>query len=160
VQLEVEERIGKLLTVKGKTTVDAFHRELGLLMWEKCGMARNQKGLTELLGEIPALRERFWKDVSVLGSPGSLNQQLEKAGRVADFMEFTELVARDALDRDESCGGHFREEHQTEEGEAKRNDDKFCHVSVWEYAGEGKPAVLNKEPLQFDNVHLATRSYK
>jgi len=160
VQAEVEGRIGKLLNVKGKTTVDAFHRELGLLMWEKCGMARNAKGLSELLQEIPQLRERFWKDVSVLGSAGSLNQQIEKAWRVADFMEFTELVARDALDRDESCGGHFREEHQTEEGEAKRNDEKFCHVSVWEYQGENQPAALHKEALQFDNVHLATRSYK
>ncbi len=154
-----DSHVKKLLAVKGKRTVDSFHRELGMLMWNKCGMARNEKGLKELLQEIPRLREQFWKDVNVPGSDADLNIALEKAGRVADFMEFAELMVLDALDRDESCGGHFREEHQTDDGEAKRNDEKFCHASVWEYQGEQAP-VRHKEPLNFENVHLATRSYK
>ncbi len=152
-------QVKKLLDIKGKRTVDSFHRELGMLMWNKCGMARNEKGLRELLVEIPKLREQFWADLNVPGSDANLNMALEKAGRVADFMEFAELMALDALDRDESCGGHFREEHQTEDGEAKRNDEKFCHASVWEYQ-EGKSPLRHKEPLVFENVHLATRSYK
>ncbi len=152
-------QVKKLMSVKGKRTVDSFHRELGNLMWNKCGMARNEKGLKELLVEIPRLREEFWKNVNVPGSDADLNMALEKAGRVADFMEFAELMALDALDRDESCGGHFREEHQSEDGEARRDDEKYCHVSVWEHQ-EGQPPVRHKEPLAFENVHLATRSYK
>ncbi len=152
-------RQNKLLGIKGKRSVDSFHKELGLLMWEKCGMARNEKGLTELIAQIPALREEFWQNVSVPGSGSDLNMSLEKAGRVADFLEFGELMARDALNRDESCGGHFREEHQDEEGECVRNDDEYMHVSVWEHA-EGKAPILNKEPLSFEYVHPAKRSYK
>ncbi|MBX7097634.1 MAG: fumarate reductase/succinate dehydrogenase flavoprotein subunit [Myxococcaceae bacterium] len=153
-------KLKKLLGIKGKRTVDSFHRELGLLMWEKCGMARNAKGLNELIQQIPALREEFWKNLNVPGSDGNLNLALEKAGRVADFMEFAELMARDALDRDESCGGHFREEHQDEEGECVRNDDKYMNVSVWEYAGDGQAPKKNVEPLSFEYVHPAKRSYK
>ena len=156
---EVEGRTARLLSVKGKRTVDSFHRQLGTMMWEKCGMARNAKGLKELLHDIPALREEYWQNVNVPGSGSSLNQSLERAGRVADFMEFAELLARDALERDESCGGHFREEHQVD-GECKRNDEDFCHAAVWEYQGEGKAPLRHKEQLTFDNVHLAVRSYK
>jgi succinate dehydrogenase / fumarate reductase flavoprotein subunit len=155
----VTERSRKLLAIKGTRTVDSFHRELGKIMWEKCGMARNAKGLNEALVEIPKLREEFWKNVLVPGTPGELNQSLEKAGRVADFLEFAELMCLDALKREESCGGHFREEYQ-EDGEAKRNDELFAYVAAWEYAGEGKAPILNKEPLAFENVHLSTRSYK
>jgi succinate dehydrogenase / fumarate reductase flavoprotein subunit len=150
-------RMAKFLTIKGKRTVDSFHRQLGAMMWEKCGMARNDKGLNELLKEIPALREEFWQNVNVPGSAENLNQALEKAGRVADFFEFTECLVMDALDRDESCGGHFREEHEIE-GEADRNDAKFSHVSVWEVTG-AKP-VLHKEPLVFEAFHPSVRSYK
>ena len=156
----VEERTKKLLSVNGKRTVDSFHRELGLLLWDKCGMARDAAGLKEALERIPKLREEFWRDVKVPGTGAELNQSLEKAGRVADFLEFAELMCLDALHREESCGGHFRTEHQTEDGEAKRNDEQFAYVAAWEYAGEGKPPVLNKEPLAFENVHLSTRSYK
>jgi succinate dehydrogenase / fumarate reductase, flavoprotein subunit len=156
----VEERTKRLLSINGKRTVDSFHRELGLLMWDKCGMARDAAGLKEALERIPKLREEFWRDVRVPGSGAELNQSLEKAGRVADFLEFAELMCIDALHREESCGGHFRVEHQTEDGEAKRNDAEFAYVAAWEYAGEGKPPVLNKEPLVFENVHLSTRSYK
>ena len=123
-------------------------------------MARDAQGLQEALREIPALRERFWRDVKVLGSAEGLNQSLEKAGRVADFLEFAELMCLDALQREESCGGHFRTEYQTEDGEAKRDDERFAYVAAWEYAGEGKAPILNKEPLTFENVHLSTRSYK
>ncbi len=156
----VEERTQRLLSINGTRTVDSFHRELGLLMWDKCGMARNAAGLREALERIPKLREEFWRDVKVPGSGAELNQSLEKAGRVADFLEFAELMCIDALHREESCGGHFRTEHQTEDGEAKRNDAEFAYVAAWEYAGEGKPPILNKEPLVFENVHLSTRSYK
>jgi len=155
----VQQRTSRLLGIKGKRTADSFHRELGKLLWEKCGMARNEAGLKDALRQIPALREEFWQNLTVPGSGNELNQQLEKAGRVADFLEFGELLCRDALHREESCGGHFREEHQ-EEGEAKRNDDKFCYVAAWEYTGDNTAPVLNKEPLEFENVHLATRSYK
>jgi succinate dehydrogenase / fumarate reductase flavoprotein subunit len=155
----VTERAAKLLAIKGTRTVDSFHRELGKLLWEKCGMARNAKGLNEALQEIPKIREEFWKNVNVPGTPDEMNQSLEKAGRVADFLEFAELMCLDALKREESCGGHFREEYQ-EAGEAKRNDELFAYVAAWEYAGEGKVPILNKEPLQFENVHLSTRSYK
>ncbi|MBX3175604.1 MAG: fumarate reductase/succinate dehydrogenase flavoprotein subunit [Gemmatimonadaceae bacterium] len=156
----VEERTKRLLNIKGKRTVDSFHRELGKIMWEKCGMARDAAGLKQAIAEIPKLREEFWQNVTVPGSGTELNQSLEKAGRVADFLEFGELMCIDALHREESCGGHFRSEHQTEDGEAKRNDEQFAYVAAWEYAGEGKAPILNKEPLTFENVHLSTRSYK
>ncbi|MFN8667445.1 MAG: succinate dehydrogenase (quinone) flavoprotein subunit [Gemmatimonadaceae bacterium] len=160
VEREVEERTKRLLGIRGKRSVQSFHRELGKIMWEKCGMARNAQGLEEALGKIPSLREEFWENLHVPGSGEELNQSLEQAGRVADFLELGELMCRDALHREESCGGHFRTEHQTEDGEAKRNDEQFTYVAAWEYAGEGKAPILNKEPLVFDNVHLATRSYK
>ncbi|MCS7041547.1 MAG: fumarate reductase/succinate dehydrogenase flavoprotein subunit [Bryobacteraceae bacterium] len=156
----VEERTKKLLSIRGKKTVDDFHRELGRIMWEYCGMARNASGLKHALQRIPELREEFWQNVNVPGSGDEMNQSLEKAGRVADFLELGELMCLDALEREESCGGHFREEHQTEDGEAKRDDERFCHVAVWEFAGEGKPPVRNVEPLNFEFVHLAQRSYK
>jgi len=157
---QVEQRTKKLLSVKGTRTVDSFHRELGQIMWDKCGMARDAAGLKEALVRIPKLREEFWQNVRVLGANEEINQSLEKAGRVADFLEFAELMCIDALHREESCGGHFRTEHQTEDGEAKRNDAEFAYVAAWEYAGEGKAPILNKEPLEFENVHLSTRSYK
>jgi succinate dehydrogenase / fumarate reductase flavoprotein subunit len=150
----------RLLAVNGKRTVDDFHRALGHIMWEHCGMARNEKGLEAALQKIPALREEFWRDVRVLGQNQEMNQSLEKAGRVADFLELGELMCQDALERRESCGGHFREEYQTEEGEALRDDQNFCHVAAWEYAGLGKKPVRHVETLAFENVHLATRSYK
>jgi succinate dehydrogenase / fumarate reductase flavoprotein subunit len=156
----VSGRVKKLLAVKGKRTVDSFHRELGKIMWEYCGMARNKAGLETALQKIPQLREQFWKDVTVAGANEDFNQSLEKAGRVADFLELGELMCRDALAREESCGGHFREEYQTPDGEAVRNDEKFCHVAAWEYKGENETPVRNVEPLVFENVHLATRSYK
>ncbi|HQQ77074.1 MAG TPA: fumarate reductase/succinate dehydrogenase flavoprotein subunit [Thermoanaerobaculia bacterium] len=156
----VSQRMKKLLDVKGKRTVDSFHRELGKIMWEFCGMGRNKAGLETALQRIPALREEFWKNVTVVGGAGELNQSLEKAGRVADFLELGELMCLDALAREESCGGHFREEYQTPDGEALRNDEKFCHVAAWEYTGEGKTPVRHVEQLEFQNVHLATRSYK
>ena len=155
----VEDMTKRLLAIQGKRTVDEFHKALGKIMWSKCGMARNEQGLQEALRTIPALREEFWKDVKVLGSGASLNQSLEKAGRVADFLEFGELMCRDALERRESCGGHFREEWQ-DEGEARRDDANFCHAAVWEHKGEVRNAVRHQEPLTFDNVHLAVRSYK
>jgi succinate dehydrogenase / fumarate reductase flavoprotein subunit len=159
---DVGERTKRLLanTGKGKRTATSFHRELGKLLWDNCGMARNAAGLQAALARIPALREEFWSQVIVPGSGSELNQALEYAGRVADFMEFGELLCRDALERNESCGGHFREEYQTEEGEAKRNDADFSHAAVWEYQGEGKPEVRHQEALTFENVHLAQRSYK
>ncbi|HVX88340.1 MAG TPA: fumarate reductase/succinate dehydrogenase flavoprotein subunit [Gemmatimonadales bacterium] len=160
VEQEVRDRVRKLLSINGTRSVDSFHRELGKLMWDKCGMARDKAGLEAALRRIPELRAEFWKNVRVLGNGESLNQSLEKAGRVADFLEFAELMCVDALHREESCGGHFRTEHQTEDGEAKRDDDHFAYVAAWEYAGEGKPPILNKEPLVFENVKLATRSYK
>jgi succinate dehydrogenase / fumarate reductase flavoprotein subunit len=140
--------------------VTSFHRELGKIMWEHCGMARNKKGLETALSKIPALREEFWRDVNVPGSAAELNQALEMAGRLADFLELGELMCTDALEREESCGGHFREEYQTPEGEALRDDARFCHVAAWEYAGEGKQPIRNVEPLSFENVPLQTRSYK
>lgn len=156
---DAEETTKKLLSIKGKRTVDSFHRQLGKLMWDKCGMARNDKGLREAIAEIPKIREEFWQNVNVPGSGVELNQSLEKAGRVADFLEFGELLCLDALTREESCGGHFREEYQ-EEGEAKRNDDKFCHATAWEFNGVDKKPTEHREKLEFENVHLATRSYK
>jgi succinate dehydrogenase / fumarate reductase, flavoprotein subunit len=159
-QEEVRRQIQRLLSIKGKRTVTSFHRELGLLLWEKCGMARSAASLKEALQKIPGLREEFWQNVNVLGDGGELNQALEQAGRVADFLEFAELLCQDALERDESCGGHFRTEYQTKEGEALRNDDEFCHVAAWQYNGPGQKPIRNVEPLQFESVHLAQRSYK
>ena len=156
----VEARTKRLLGVRGKRTVQSFHRELGKLMWDKCGMARSAEGLREALQRIAALREEFWENVFVPGTGEELNQSLEQAGRVADFIELGALMCRDALHREESCGGHFRTEHQTDDGEALRHDDTFAYVAAWEFAGDGQEPVLNKEMLEFDNVHLATRSYK
>ena len=150
----------RLLEIHGKRTVASFHRELGQLLWDLCGMARNEQGLKQALKRIPELREEFWKNVNVLGSGEELNQALENAGRVADFLEFGELMCLDALQRAESCGGHFREEFQTPEGEALRDDDHFSYVAAWEYAGAGKQPILNKEPLTFEYVHPSQRSYK
>jgi succinate dehydrogenase / fumarate reductase flavoprotein subunit len=156
----VNERLTRLIKANGKRSVLSFHRQLGKMVWEKCGMARSEKGLKELLRDIPALREEFWKNVKVVGTGEELNQDLEYAGRVADFLEFAELLATDALARNESCGGHFRVEYQDDEGEAQRNDDEYCYAAAWEYAGPGKGPILNKEPLVFEEVHLAKRSYK
>jgi len=153
-------RLRKLLAVNGTRTVDSFHRELGLMLWEQCGMARNAAGLQSLLKRIPALREEFWQNVKVLGHEKDFNQALEHAGRVADYLEFAELMVYDALMRDESCGGHFREEHQTPDGEALRDDERFAYVAAWEFNGVGKDPILHKESLEFDAVHLAQRSYK
>ena len=150
----------RLLSIKGKRTVTSFHRELGKLLWEKCGMARNEAGLKEALKRIPELRAEFWKNVNVTGENGELNQNLEYAGRVADFMEFAQLICLDALDRNESCGGHFRTEYQEADGEAKRDDEHFAYVSAWEYQGPEKPPALHKEPLEYEEVHMSTRSYK
>ena len=157
---EVEAKTRRLLEVDGSRTVDDFHRELGSLMWEKCGMERSAEGLREALERIPALREEFWEDVKVPGSGASLNESLEKAGRVADFLEFAELMCHDALARDESAGAHFRVEHVTEEGEAKRDDENWANVSVWEFEGVGERPVLHTEELTFEHVPLSQRSYK
>jgi succinate dehydrogenase / fumarate reductase flavoprotein subunit len=156
----VDDETKRWLSIRGTKSVDHYHRELGKIVWDYCGMARNKAGLEKALSEIPALRDEFNKNVRVLGSAATLNQSLEKAGRVADFFELAELLARDALEREESCGGHFREEHQTEEGEAKRDDDHFKHVAAWEYTGPGSTPVRHKEELVFENVALAQRSYK
>jgi succinate dehydrogenase / fumarate reductase flavoprotein subunit len=156
---EIEDMTNKLLSIKGKRTVDDIHKQLGRLMWNKVGMARNEKGLKEVINEIKELREEFWKNVNVVGDAKDVNQCLERAGRVADFLELGELMAVDALHRNESCGGHFREEYQTEEGEAKRDDENFAYVAAWEYKSVGD-WELNKEPLVYENIQLATRSYK
>jgi succinate dehydrogenase / fumarate reductase flavoprotein subunit len=160
VEAEVGERLRKLLSIQGRRTVDSFHRELGRIVWDHCGMSRNEKGLREALGRIPALREEFWRDVKVVVGGEELNAALEKAGRVADFFELAELMCRDALERDESCGGHFREEHQTPEGEALRDDERFCHVAAWEYQGPDRAPVRHVEPLAFEYVKPTQRSYK
>ena len=149
----------RFLDIKGKRSVDSFHKELGKIMWEYCGMARTKEGLTAALQLIATLKEEFWSNLNVPGSGDTLNQALENAGRVADFIELGELMCRDALNREESCGGHFRVEYQ-DAGEAKRNDDDYAYVAAWEYAGEGQLPILNKEPLTYENVHLSTRSYK
>ncbi len=156
----VTQRLGALLAIDGSRTVDSFHKELGHLLWEKCGMARDRSGLEEALRRIPEIRAEFWKNVKVPGSAPTLNQSLEKAGRVADFLEFAEVMCLDALVREESCGGHFRTEYQTPDGEAMRDDEHFAHAAVWEYAGENQKPIRNVEPLHFDFVKLATRSYK
>ncbi|MFI5143186.1 MAG: fumarate reductase/succinate dehydrogenase flavoprotein subunit [Thermoanaerobaculales bacterium] len=153
-------RTRKLLAADGARTVDSFHRELGALLWERCGMTRTAEGLRVAIGEIQALRERFRREVRVPGIGADLNQELEKAGRVADYFELGELICRDALERDESCGAHFREEFQTAEGEARRDDARFCHVAAWEYTGEDQAPIRHVEPLEFEAAHLATRSYK
>ena len=160
VEREVREKADRLLAVNGSRTVDELHMELGRLMWERCGMERSAEGLEAALRELPELRERFWRDVRVPGSAATLNQSLEKAGRVADFLEFAELMCRDALSRQESAGGHFRVEHQTEEGEAKREDERFSFVSVWEHRGAGREPVLHAEPVTFEYVPPTQRSYK
>ena len=159
-EAQVASRTKRFLSIKGTRTVDSFHRELGNIMWEYCGMSRNEEGLRTALQLIPKLREEFWRDVNVPGSADTLNQALEKAGRVADFLELAELICLDALERRESCGGHFREEYQTPDGEALRDDEHFAYVAAWEYAGDARPPILNKEPLDFEYVHLAQRSYK
>jgi len=167
---ETRERINKLLNTNGKRTVDSFHRELGLTMWDNCGMERSAEGLKEAIAKIPTIREEFWQNVRIPGSGETANMELEKAGRVADFLEFGELMCYDALDREESCGGHFRAEHQftqadpevqsgkTQPGEAKRHDDKFLHVSCWEYNGDAPP-TLHKEPLEYEVAKPSIRSY-
>ncbi|OFY70846.1 MAG: succinate dehydrogenase flavoprotein subunit [Bacteroidetes bacterium RIFCSPLOWO2_12_FULL_37_12] len=157
---KVEEQTKKLLSIKGKNSVDEIHKELGKIMWEHVGMARNATGLKTAVGKIKNLRAEFWKDVNVTGGEMELNQALEKAGRVADFLELGELMANDALQRNESCGGHFREEYQTEENEARRDDENYAYVSAWEYSGEGKEEIMHKEPLIFENVKPTQRSYK
>ena len=156
----VNERVKKLLSIKGKKTVDEFHRALGLTMWEYCGMSRTEEGLKKAKKIIQDLKAEFWTNVNVLGSPNELNQELEKAGRVADFIELGELMVDDALNRSESCGGHFREESQTPEGEALRKDDEFAYVAAWQFKGENQPEELHKEELKFENVKLTQRSYK
>lgn len=155
----VNSTINKLMNIKGTRTVDSFHKELGRIMWEECGMSRNEEGLKRALEQIPKLREEFWRDVKIPGDAKSVNPELEKAGRVADFLELGELMCKDALERKESCGGHFRSEYQVD-GEAKRDDENFCYVAAWEFQGVGKTPVLHKEELKFENVKLATRSYK
>ncbi len=159
-QAEVTGRTNALLALKGKKTVDEFHRELGLVMWDKCGMSRNRSGLEEAIGQIRDLRDAFWREATVTGSEGEFNQTLERAGRIADYLEFGELMVRDALHREESCGGHFREEYQTEDGEALRNDAEFTYAAAWEFTGVGAQPALHKEPLIFEEVHPTTRSYK
>jgi len=170
-EAETNERINKMLSIQGKRTVDSFHRELGLTMWDKCGMARSREGLDEAIAKIPKIREEFWQNVLIPGSGANVNAELEKAGRVADFLEFGEIMCYDARDREESCGGHFRTEHQffdndpevqagsTQAGEAKRHDEQYSHVSCWEYKGEGVAPVLHKEPLVYESVQASIRSY-
>jgi succinate dehydrogenase / fumarate reductase flavoprotein subunit len=159
-EAEINQRIQRLLSIRGKRTVDSFHRELGKLMWDKCGMARNAAGLREALQRIPEIRAEFWENVNVPGEANDLNQALEKAGRVADFLELAELMCLDALHREESCGGHFREEYQTPDGEALRNDEQFSYVAAWEFTGDLAKPRLHKEPLVFEYVKPTQRSYK
>jgi succinate dehydrogenase / fumarate reductase flavoprotein subunit len=156
----VHEQVRQLLAINGHRSVDDIHRELGKVLWDNCGMSRSEASLTKALTEIPAIRDEFWKNVRVLGENETRNQSLEKAGRVADFLEFGELMVFDALHRNESCGGHFREEYQTDDGEALRDDEHFAYVAAWEFTGVGKEPVLHKEPLEFEFVHPSTRSYK
>ncbi|HMC53368.1 MAG TPA: FAD-binding protein, partial [Acidimicrobiales bacterium] len=157
---EVAARVGRLLAVNGSRTADSFSRELGQVMWDHCGMARNEAGLRKALDRIPELREEFWQDLKITGTNEELNPALEKAGRVADFLELAELICIDALHRSESCGGHFREESQTPDGEALRDDEAFSYVAGWEFTGVGSEPVLHKEPLVFESVHPSQRSYK
>jgi succinate dehydrogenase / fumarate reductase flavoprotein subunit len=157
---ETRSRVDKLLAVNGRRSVDSFHRELGKLLWEYCGMARNAKGLETAIQKIRGLKEEFWKNVRVLGSAANFNQDLEHAGRVADFLEFGELLARDALNRNESCGGHFREEYQTPDNDTLRDDKNYCHVAAWQYNGPDQDPTRHIEPLEFKEVPLTQRSYK
>lgn len=159
-EAEVQEKMNKLMSIKGKRTPSEFHRELGKVMWEYCGMARNEAGLKKALELIPQIREEFWQNVNVPGEQADMNVALERASRVADFLEFAEVMIWDALERDESCGSHFRLEHQYPDGEAKRNDEKFAHVAVWEYQGVGKKPIRHQEELNYENVQFAVRSYK
>ncbi|MFL6196033.1 MAG: FAD-binding protein, partial [Thermoanaerobaculia bacterium] len=159
-EAEVVERIRRMLSINGKRSPDSFHRELGRLVWDYCGIARNAAGLKEARQRIAALREEFWSNLRILGGPEQLNQELEKAGRVSDFFELAELMCIDALDRDESCGGHLRDEHQTPEGEALREDKHFSYVAAWEWTGAGKEPTLHREPLEFEYVKPSQRSYK
>lgn len=156
----VIERLNKLLSIKGKHTAASFHKRLGKIMWDYCGMRRNEEGLKKALVQIGELKEEFWKDLNVPGTINELNMELEKAGRVADYFELTELLVKDALNRRESCGAHFREEFQSPDGEAQRNDKDFTYVAAWEYTGEDKPHILNKEELKFEEVEMKVRSYK
>ena len=160
IENEINARLKQLLGIRGKRTVDSIHQELGKLMWDECGMVRNAAGLKHALAKIPQVRHEFWHNANILGTNDELNQALEKAGRVADFLELAELMCLDALQREESCGCHFREEYQTPDGEAQRDDEHFCYVSAWEYAGTDKQPVLHKEPLSFEHVLLTQRSYK
>jgi len=155
----VSDRINTLMNIKGTKSVESFHKRLGKIMWDKCGMARNTQGLTEAIAEIQELKKEFWSNVKIPGEVNSLNPELDKAGRVADFIELGELMCKDALNRNESCGGHFREESQTEDGEAKRDDVNFSYVAAWEFKGESNWQV-NKEPLEFEIVKPTQRSYK
>jgi succinate dehydrogenase / fumarate reductase flavoprotein subunit len=158
--MKADEQIHRLLAISGKRTVDEFHRELGLIMWDHCGMTRNKEGLEKAMGMIQSLRGAFWENVKVPGEKETLNQSLERAGRAADYLEFAELMVLDALERKESCGAHFNEAYQTPENEALRDDENFSHVAGWEYAGEKKAPVFHKEALHFERVKLAQRSYK
>ncbi|MGD9113228.1 MAG: FAD-binding protein, partial [Desulfobacterales bacterium] len=155
-----QEKLQKLMAIQGKRTVDNIFRELGKIMWEYCGMSRTAEGLEKALQLIQNLRSEFWENVLVPGNEKDFNKSLEKAGRLADSLDFAEIMINDALTRDESCGSHFRLEFQTEDGEAKRDDDNFCHVSIWQYQGEGERPAFHKEPLAFENVELSQRSYK
>lgn len=157
---KIEAEISQLMSIKGTRTVESFHKELGRIMWEYCGMARNEKGLTKALELIPKLRKEFWANVRIPGEANAVNPELEKAGRVADFLELGELMCRDALERRESCGGHFRDEFQTADNEAQRDDEKFCHVAAWEWQGTDAPPVRHQEEIKFENMKLSTRSYK
>jgi succinate dehydrogenase / fumarate reductase flavoprotein subunit len=156
----VKARIQKMMDVKGTKTPDEIHRELGKLVWEDVGMGRTKESLMDAIEKIPAIRDEFWNNVKVVGSTEGMNQELEKAWRVAAFLDFAEVLCYDALNREESCGAHFRLEHQLADGEAKRDDANFAYVACWEYKGTGELPVLHKEPLTFDTVHLAIRSYK
>jgi succinate dehydrogenase flavoprotein subunit len=157
---DLEGSIKKILSIPGKRAVDDIHKELGKLLWNNCGMGRNAAGLKEAVKQIPQIREKFYREVRVPGSSADFNQELEKAQRLADFLELAELLVQDALHREESCGGHFREEHQTEENEAKRDDEHFSYAAAWEFKGVGSPATLHKEPLTFEYAKPSQRSYK
>jgi succinate dehydrogenase / fumarate reductase flavoprotein subunit len=157
---EVKARIADLFAVKGKQTVDELHKKLGHIMWENVGMARSKESLEKAIVEIGALRKEFWKDVCVPGTGAEMNQEIEKALRLADFLELGELMARDALHRNESCGGHFRTEYQTEDGEARRDDEHYAYVAIWQYEGDGKEPKMHKEPLHFESIKIAQRNYK
>jgi succinate dehydrogenase / fumarate reductase flavoprotein subunit len=159
-EANVKDLTGRLLGTRGRQPVSHFHKRLGQILWQHCGMSRNRAGLEQALREIPALREEFWRDVLVPGSEATLNQSLEQAGRVADFLELGELLCLDALTREESCGGHFREEHQYPDGECRRDDGNFSHVAAWEYQGEGRAPIRNVEPLNYEFVKMSVRNYK